>query len=378
MNSGNQSVNLIYIISFAILIIAARFVFPYGDEPDFIARTSELFGLRDTLLFNPYSIFGSIINIDDSIKHGGICIIKSSTLSFWSAIGDGCAQEWYKNLSRGFYNVVFLTPFLMLLCFGKREKSFISKESILISLTFPGVLYYLGLFTNEQFSLIMSMVSMCFISAGVFVTIILCALIFILDAGNAVVFTMVVGLYHSYRYLSRLLTLRKIIFISLLIVAVCFTLNTKALDFFNSLPIIGQKADAMSEQLDGSDYYAKYPLLLRPVITYMTFIYMSPAYIKSIPLYIFFIMFTIYSIRKSSAQHSNVDSPDLKIFLLAFFTSTLSLVYMFPTYSNAKYYIFAFPAITQYFINSVGANRVYLFYLIMTVFLFVNLLLYTL
>ncbi|MEH8576131.1 hypothetical protein RAG68_28595, partial [Klebsiella pneumoniae] len=72
MNSGNQSVNLIYIISFAILIIAARFVFPYGDEPDFIARTSELFGLRDTLLFNPYSIFGSIINIDDSIKHGGI------------------------------------------------------------------------------------------------------------------------------------------------------------------------------------------------------------------------------------------------------------------------------------------------------------------
>ncbi|HBX2456202.1 hypothetical protein B9067_023900 [Klebsiella pneumoniae] len=240
------------------------------------------------------------------------------------------------------------------------------------------MLYYLGLFTNEQFSLIMSMVSMYFISAGVFVTIILCALIFILDAGNAVVFTMVVGLYHSYRYLSRLLTLRKIIFISLLIVAVCFTLNTKALDFFNSLPIIGQKADAMSEQLDGSDYYAKYPLLLRPVITYMTFIYMSPAYIKSIPLYIFFIMFTIYSIRKSSAQHSNVDSPDLKIFLLAFFTSTLSLVYMFPTYSNAKYYIFAFPAITQYFINSVGANRVYLFYLIMTVFLFVNLLLYTL
>ncbi|HFK9425085.1 TPA: hypothetical protein ACG2V6_003960 [Escherichia coli] len=378
MNNGNQGVNLIYICSFIILIIAARFVFPYGDEPDFIARSSELFGLRDTLLFNPYDIFGHIINVDDSIKHGGICIIKSSTLSFWSVIGDGCTQEWYKNLNRGLYNVVFLTPFLLFLCVSPRVKSFISREAILISLTFPGVLYYLGLFTNEQFSLMISLVSMYFISAGLLVTILLCVLIFILDAGNAVVFTMVVGLYHYYRYLSRLLTFKKLVFVSLLIVAVCFTLNTKALDFFNTLPIIGQKADAMSEQLDGSDFYVKYPLFLRPVITYMTFIYMSPAYIKSIPLYVFFIIFIIYAFRISRSKRNNVGSPDLKVFLLAFFTSTLSLVYMFPTYSNAKYYIFAFPAITQFFINSVGANRVYIFYLTMTLFLFVNLLLYTL
>ncbi|HBQ8757375.1 TPA: hypothetical protein L9B17_004681 [Klebsiella quasipneumoniae] len=367
---------ILYYATFLILMVSARFVFPFTDEPDFPARSAELLGFRDTLLFNPYQIFGNIINIDDSIKDHQLCIIKSSTLSLWPVIGDGCTQDWQKLLMRAFYNIFMLSPFLLLLIGPNKSNSFISKGAVLISLLFPGVIYYLGLFTNEQFSLILSLIATTYLSRSKLIIFILCIFIFILDSGNSVVFIMVVAMYYLNIYLNRYLSLKKIALLSLAFIMLCYSLNTAALDFFNSLPIIGQKAQAMTEQLDGSVFYEKYPLFLRPVITYMTFVYMSPAYIKSIPLYLFFPLFVFYAHKKRNGNNECGDNR-LVLFLLAFITSTLSLVYMFPTYGNAKYYIFAFPAVTQYLINRVGEKSTYIFYTFLSLFLFLNIAIYT-
>lgn len=73
---------LICSIFFIVFTIIARFILPFGDEPDFDFRWNDLIYSEYTV-FSPYNYFHDTLN---SFNYTNICAINASPTSLWASI----------------------------------------------------------------------------------------------------------------------------------------------------------------------------------------------------------------------------------------------------------------------------------------------------
>ena len=130
---------------------------------------------------------------------------------------------------------------------------------------------------------------------------------------------------------------------------------------------------------------SRYPVILRPIITFMGFVFFTPRYMKSIVLYVIVLFFCLsISIRlirlyiknknKSNVTINNLNN-DIYSFLICIFL-ILFFIFTLPNYSNAKYYIFLLPFFFLISSNVVKIRNLFLFNIFCNLFLIFQLYLY--
>ena len=343
---------IIIVLSLILISFFARFLFPFADEPDWTVRAPEvIFG--NHVFWSPYYIFQNWLSGLDinQIK----CQVQASPKSLFAFIPSLCTENLYQGFVRWVLELFILIPMFLIIVFRRSFISFMSVlgvrltfnewnqriDALALSLLFPGMLYYLGVLSVEQLHLIVALYIFLFwgfwgLLSGTVV------LLLSVDLGNTiVVMFFIVGLW----FLTHLRESgRGFYFFSItMLIGLTYVFGLQFFDLFLNIGLLTgaleQKSEAMMSALDGSELLTKYPVILRPIITFMTFVFLTPSGVKVPLLYILFaITFSFITLKVIKEKDKKCDvywfSP---IAIIVFF------VVLFPTYNNAKYYIFMLP-----------------------------------
>lgn len=395
------------IVLFVVLSFIGRFLFPWGDEPDFRVRATEVI-YSDTFLpkWVPYYLFANLIN---EMRPYSSCRVDSSPFALWAYIDPVACIEYLDTIiTRTIITVIVALPVLLLVTFRRYFFDLARTigatfsywewerrlDAISLSLLFPSIIYYMGLLSVEQLTLVISILIVTVVES-IIGSLLLFYLVFTLDIGNSIVVAVFLLLTYSAKYIVRFFGLKRLFFVILAFLIVVYITNISFLAFLienNSfLPAAFiQESRLTLASVTSSEYVDKYPLILRPVITYMSFIFNTPANIKSVFLYItvgVLILYSVYSVKDNykrltvAACNSIAHARQLTglktdiVYALSSITTILFFVLMLPTYANAKYYIFTLPFFLQLALAVFPRWKVFLVVNIITVTLFVNLIL---
>ena len=170
----------------------------------------------------------------------------------------------------------------------------------------------------------------------------LLALIGSLDLGNAVI---VVAFLVIHAVISGAVAMLGLKWATVMVggvLASVYVSGVEGLTYIHYLFLLESKADAILQKSLGADFFDKYPLILRPVITFMTGIFMTPSGVKVFPLYVVYGVGLLVMINRLRKSHG---AGPLLSAMLSVITTIMFFTFMLPDYANAKYYIFLAPFI---------------------------------
>lgn len=235
-----------------------------------------------------------------------------------------------------------------------------------LSLTFPAMIYYIGLISLEQSVLMLSLLTVMFWNP--FIQIILIAIAATFDFGNTVVVIFFVLLVRGTLLLSGLVPRKFIIFGLLALVSFALAAGSQALFAAQSIPILSDRAEAITNAMEGNEFIEKYPILLRPAITFINFVFSTPASLKVPAAYGVALISILYTAKeaislrsklKSDANIADYQKLSQEILMtLCGIVTILFFVFMLPTYANAKYYIFILPVFLLVPVRIFGRKKV--------------------
>lgn len=356
---------LISVILFIVLSLAARVLYPFGDEPDFTVRAPSLV-LSGHSWWSPYYWLSGLLS---QLDYSSNCIIYSTPLSLTQEIDrTTCTQNTWQIVLRLIITVTVAMPLLLAVTF---RKNFVSLTKLLryklshtewnerlnilsLTLVFPGFIYFFGVLAEEQYVLMLS--TLVFLLWGnTYILMFLLFLIAATDIGNFLVVSYFAALLFSLEKIINKLKILYILSIFLLLTIIFAVLNFYIIEQLSNIAFFAEKSTSIIDAYQDSDVIKKYPVYLRPAITAMSFVLFTPAYVKSLLAYIIFFSMILYtlSIYKNqfftSYKSKNTTSlayKELKIktayFIIAF-ASIITLISILPNYSNGKYYIFLMP-----------------------------------
>ncbi|MES2826456.1 MAG: hypothetical protein V4732_22905 [Pseudomonadota bacterium] len=356
-------------VTFIALSFVFRFLFPFGDEPDFTYRIEDLLAIDD----DSWSLYGFLNFLLSDLQLNSSCIINAEPFSLWARIDSACVESFAGVVYRTILMLFIIAPLFFVIVFPrsvilffqilkvKFDKQVLSQRltAVGVSLLFPGMLYSMGVLAQEQLTLMLSL--LIFVLWDSLILVGCCiALIMLVDVGNSLVVVTFVLSAIFYAWLAKKLSL-KIVF-SLMIVQIlgAYAIGFSALSLLTSVPLLAPKAQLMMDALSGSDLIDKYPVILRPVITYMSFVFFTPAYIKVPILYVLVAFGVIHMTFRCVTKYSQYQLHTARsisilkgniVMCLVAISTILSFVFIFPTYGNAKYYIFMLPFIFNLSLN---------------------------
>ncbi|MCO6356693.1 hypothetical protein GBO14_18390 [Pseudoalteromonas shioyasakiensis] len=367
------------VATFFILSVSYRLLLPFGDEPDFTVRAPDLLS-SEYFFWSPYGLLSLFF---DGGAIQAFCKINASPFSLSAQIDLASCKEPLSQALIRWLVVILVTLPLFIFCFIRYRSdggNTYGKDALLLSIIFPGTIYYLGVFSHEQLSLVLSLliiVTWRFKLA----TLMLCTLISAVDLGNSVVVIFFVVSLYFYGFITRVYSVRVSVIIMVIQVFLCFLLGHELLYFTSSIGFLEGKSVAMYELLNSSGLAEKYPVILRPIITFMTFIFFTPAFIK-VPLAYVFSAAGLFYLSKKLAFKMKFDRGSTIVIdflqMMVALSCILSFVFMFPNYSNAKYYIFLLPFLFQFFLHVTDIKKFYLFVLFLNLLILLHLMYYTL
>lgn len=372
------------VVLFIVFCLLGRFLFPYGDEPDIMVRGPEL--IEETGFWNLYKYFPEYVNnIDYSFYYE-----KQNFSDLWNNINNSFSKTLEINFLRFFINIIILSPMLWALVFRDRFIKVMSLlkfkltnqewnlrlDSLSLSLIYSGIIYYSGLFSIEQFTLVLSLYIFLFWGNYIFVSIIF---IFIasVDLGNSMILLIFIFIALYFSFLGRKKKSLKLIYLSMAgMLGLALILGIASLSYIQYIPFLAKKSQGMLALEEYGGYRDKYPILLRPFITLMTSIFMTPTGIKVVLVYLMFLV----GIFKFIIKLINVNQGERifkeNILLLSSVTTLLFFVFLFPNYANAKYYIFMVPFFISSILQYFSRNKIMLFFVTCNIVLFLHLFLY--
>ncbi len=355
------------ILFFVVFVSIFLSIIPFGDEPDFTVQAPKLQSGGELNFLVPL-----FINFNFESIEGGECIVDAGAFSLWPSIsGQGCQQAWQIISARLALVIWFFLPAFIFIVFSTGRESNYHKNmrrAVALSLTFTGVIYYAEVFSHE--ALILSLSLCLFIAPRWLAIIIFCGIIYI-DFGNGIV----VGFFFLYRYFLSNLSVRYSAIISVSLILLCFFIGVRWLLWMSSLPIIGDKSAAMYDLLIIEGLADKYPVILRPVITFMSAIFMTPSGIKVIAAYIYVSFVIIYIWLKARKQNFRREKKMGDSFSAAIAT-ILILVSIAPNYAFAKYYIFMVPVFLAVALRYISWIKASILMVVLNIIIIFNLLLY--
>ena len=375
--------------------LLARFALPYGDEPDWTVRSIELLAFKEEP-WSPYFYIKELLNYVqiDSVN----CIVDASPTSLSAHFSSACFSNYQSVLPRFLITLFVLFPLLALIFCKDRENSNfnhatsceISKygvlrtDALLLSLFFPGVIYYLGVFSPEQLSLAICLMLIVFYDRLLLV-ILLFALASLVDFGNALVFMLFYLYFRGSLSIVQRFGLKVFFISSIFLMLAALVAGYVVLSVFESYgpylgsimaPVFG-KASAIFEALEQGGYADKYPVFLRPIITYMSSILLLPSGFKATFAILFtsvcLLAFSLLFVLNKTYRKPEV-LPEVYLFLLCPVFFVCIMTFLIPNYAFAKYYIFTMPFILYGFLNFVSFNRCFIVILLINFFIIAELL----
>jgi hypothetical protein len=367
-----------------VLIFIGRFLFPFGDEPDWSVRAPQLlFGEHP--IWSPYYLFSEWFNYLDI--NASRCQINAGALSLWATISASCSDGLIQIIIRWITTLIILSPMFLIIMFRRQFIKFANTfnlklsdkewnlriDSLAISMILPGMIYYLGVLSLEQLHL--SVALYIFLFWGFWLPILgFLAILFSIDFGNSMVvlaFVSLMILFTRIRRLNR--TWFFLGLLSLISFAWIFDYHLLELLHLDFLPdILLSKSESIINSYNTSDLLTKYPVYLRPVITIMTSVFFTPSGIKVPLLYILFVFFTlILSLKALQSRNGNIE-----IFWFVPISIVLFFIFIFPTYVNAKYYIFMIPFFVYVALMYYSRKSIFILFSFSSFFVFLSLIMY--
>lgn len=368
------------VVLFLFFVVLFRTILPVGDEPDWDVRTFELINDEHPFWF-PYSLTLANLSIYDLNTRG--CIIEASPISYFGSISQQCFGGFAQIAKRSMLTLFVVSPFLLLLIFRRFFWTFLSVIHFMSRneynlrlyaigncLIFPGSIYYLGLLSAEQFFLTASYAIFLFWGNYLYIGALLLGLFFI-DFGNGIVVFVFVLLLIFLQLLIKRIGIKLTFLLSFsMLYLIYFTGNQLLPLLFDSSNTtlaasnLAGKAEAIYESIEVGGYRENYPIILRPIITFLSAVFLTPAGVKSIGAY--FIasvgLFTLfYFVRKKLKIANEIEKSKILTFLISPFLLILLFTFLIPNYANAKYYIFTLPFLMYVAVLVFGSQRVLIF-----------------
>lgn len=343
--SGANKFSSICFLLFIIFSVLFRFVLPFGDEPDFIVRAPR-FVLDTPDFISPY-----FLGINKNLDYLSLCHSHGNLLDFLSVIEfSTCSQDVYQVFLR-LFNQFFLMviPWLLLIfrdvfyIWLNDTVEVIDSKLDALSITFftSSFIYYYGVLGWEQYLLLLSAFTFLFLSNLIFLSL-LVLWIFSIDLGDSVIVIYSIFLSYVYKWTAKKYGFKYVTILSIFIILTALILGTTLVGFFEKISLLSSKAQAISAAYEYSDLRNKYPIYLRPVITYLTLVLYLPSGVKALcaifvsSIGLAYIFVSSIKIRRNFCKESFC-------YLMTFITVIVSVVFILPGYANAKYYVFMLP-----------------------------------
>ena len=376
---------------FIIFFILSRFLFPFSDEPDLTVKAIYFLEFLNNF-FNSYldtKIF-TVYNINNN------CGIQANPLSAWALINQNfCDPPLNLFLINSLITFIFVLPiFLLIYIFLLDENNFLLQKfssinilnSVLLTFLYGSFIYFLGLFSTEKISLLLSISIFLFIK-NIFISLIIISLIFLIDTGSFLFVFCFYLIYLLIKFSNKFIHLRKIIIFLSLLLIVIFILKNFIFIYLSDLNLLGQKYNFFIEGMSGvnennpfTKAMEKYPLILRLFHSIMSFVFMTSQDIKVPVIYLlnfFAISLIINKIFKNkkliNSSSDNINSLYLTIsaiFVIIFF------FLLFPLNTNGKNLIFLLPVFINFAMIYFDKFKIFYFMLINNFMLFYFLTLY--
>jgi hypothetical protein len=250
-------------------------------------------------------------------------------------------------------------------------------DALALSLLFPGMLFYLGMLAEEQLYLIVALYLFLFWGFWLLISSLLLILLSI-DVGNSLVVIFFVGLFWLSTHLRIFGRRLYFLFIAIL-VSLAFFFSYELLDMSVNNSFLRDELSQRSERilnklniLEESGRLDKYPIFLRPIITFMSLVFMTPSGVKAVLLYVLFSLTLVWVTLKVIAKKAN----KADVFWFIPVVVILFFVFLFPTYANAKYYIFMLPFLIYVFLLFFNKRNIFFSFIAADAFVFLHLLLF--
>lgn len=237
---------------------------------------------------------------------------------------------------------------------------------------FSGFIYYTTLTSVESLTLLLSLIGVVYINS---IEIIVIAMIisFRIDFGNTLVSTFFFISYFIYNHTIN----KKIVFyIFLALLMVCVSFGVNILSLINGY-INNDELANIIYKIQNDPTTNSYPIILKPLLTLMTISDMKQSNLKVPSVSLLFYWYILFSLLKLKYTRLTDYKNFLNYAIPSVFTC-LFFIFLFPTYTNAKYYIFMLPI---FFIPSIkiwNLNNTIFYILFINFLYFITLIFYRL
>ena len=391
-NNSYNNKNIIKLCIFFLLIVFFyRLLLPFFDEPDFLYRSEDyylnifsftyyrdLFDFGRSYSCTKLSIPGNFFDFNMSVDPF-YCNKKLPYIFFTFLV-----QIVLTSILVFFYFLISTLNFgKSLLVFFKKNVVYSSVELkiIILTLMFPTTIYYLGVYSNEQFFFIFSLLFFI-VWRNILFSTILFFVLFFFDIGNALVVLLFYIYYLGSRYFIHYLNLKLYILLNFLFIFFLFFFNNF---FLNIISIILLKFSIYSSYFQTMYEFINSPIFrsqlsddnlffLKPIVTYMSMMFMTPNYIKSYSVNIIFTSLFFISLLKYDYIKENKSEFLLNFFISIFFI--IQLVLILPSHSWFKYYIFLLPYMFGVIYEKISYRNIIILLLISNILTLINLIFY--
>lgn len=373
---------------FVVFSVLGRLLYPYTDEPDWQYRVDQI--LHSSVQISPYFWVRAVVEHDRLAIQANV--YPNNLTKLWTEVHIVNPEPLDLKLARLGSSILIALPILAAITFRSQCDRFLRScgyqlppntlntrlDALSVSLLFPGAIYYMGVLAYEQAALVLSM--MLVVVWGLIGPVLLCvAFVALIDLGSAiVVFLFCAVLFVCTKTIAHAgaLWLTFAIILSVLLALVARDSIINNLTVFSALAghesELGQKAEAMQIAFSDGATANRYPFVVRPLITYMSFVLLTPSGVKALPSYFLLgAIVAIVIVQNLSMLLKNQSSPQ---YMLAPLALILLLVAIFPAYANAKYFLFTLPFISLYALQFYKRRQVLLAYCLVTVCTFTSLL----
>ena len=353
---------LYFFFTYLVLMILYRFIMPFGDEPDFSVRTKEIFDSDFHILY-PYQVYNLLYSF---VGINSICSVDSKPLSLIANINSKlCIQDAKQVMLRTLLSTLSLIPVLLFILFRRKIYSGTSfdlrSDTVAITLLLPSSIYYIGLLSVEHVFVITSFIVFLFWRGNRFVLVVTFAACYLIDIGNFIVLLLFTLYYLSLKQLKNSIG-SKYLYVAIASVLVAYVVGYNLVSVLSSVPVIGDRAELILKSYETHLSLNKYPIILRPIITFMSFVFYSADNIKAPLSYILVSFYFLKTYINARRKRITITSDDYENTLFVIITGTLfilTLVFILPTYANAKYFMFLLPFYVHFFIVVNGLKKTY-------------------
>lgn len=380
--------SLICSFLFIFFTVFARFILPFGDEPDFDFRLYDLLD-TDHSAFSPYFYVKDFLSTFSGMR---LCPIHSTATSLWAHIDfTHCRESIMQIIGRIFLTILIFSPVLFVICFRGFSYSILNVfcknkiseivfnkklDAVSIALIFPSFIYLSGVLAQEQLLLSLAILMIIFIENWLIVVFLL-GIMAGIDIGNTAVYLTFILFYYFLKNIDENYGRKCTLIFSFSIVTFAFIVGSLILNYVSGFSVLADKAIAMQYKIENA-FVDKYPKFIRPFITFASAVFMSSESIKVILLYIILLPSLFLGYFKLSKVRNNQYARFFKLQVVISITTILFFVFLFPDYSYVKYYIFLLPLFISIFLIIYSKVKVLIFTSLLTVIWLINILAYML